>query len=247
MDTTEKKVFRKSLFGGFSREDVNKYIEEATEKYTAQIKTAEEGLLAASDERDALSEKLRNAEEKLTALTKESEELALLREKHNALISEHDVALLKLSQYESTIERLNGTCAELLDRVETLSSIEGEYTARKAELADIEIAARRRASEIIAGAETEAQETRRSLEEELTCRRKSFDEKKEAAFRETSDSVMGVSRLVDALKAEVESIDSRISRITDSVKNNVTNLIDAVNDTRDRVESIKGRLASDEE
>ena len=58
---------------------------------------------------------------------------------------------------------------------------------------------------------------------------------------------MGVSRLVDALKAEVESIDSRISRITDSVKNNVTNLIDAVNDTRDRVESIKGRLASDEE
>jgi len=42
MDATEKKAFRKSLFGGFSKDDVNSYIVQSTEKYTSEIRDLKE-------------------------------------------------------------------------------------------------------------------------------------------------------------------------------------------------------------
>lgn len=247
MDITEKKAFRKSLLGGFSKEDVNKYIEESTEKYTAKIKEAEEKFLDADRERGELAAKLREAESKIEELIKKSEELEKLTEKHNALTAEHADTLINLTQREDELSKANASVSELSAKVAALNLVESEYTARKAELADIEISARSRAGEIISEAEREAQSKRYALDEELSLRRKSFEAKRDELFRETGDVVGGISRLVDSLKSEVDSMDSRITRIADAVKNNVTTLSDAVSDAQDKVGSIRARLSESDE
>ncbi len=247
MDITEKKAFRKSFLGGFSKEDVNKYIEESTEKYTAKIKDAEEKFLAADRERSELATKLSAAEARIEELIKKNEEFEKLTEKHNSLTAEHANTMTKLTQREEELEKANAEISELSSKVSALNMVESEYTARKAELADIEISARSRAGEIISDAEREAQSKRCALDEELSLRRKNFEAKRDELFRETGDVVGGISRLMDSLKSEVDSMDSRITRIADAVKNNVSTLSDAVSDAQDKVGSIRARLSESDQ
>ena len=96
METTEKKAFRMSFLGGFSKQDVNNYIVESTEKYTAQIKEAEEKLLAAEGDRAELSKKLAAAEDELSFLYG-------IKEKYDTLVIEAKEAADKLSALESSL------------------------------------------------------------------------------------------------------------------------------------------------
>ncbi|MBR5543085.1 MAG: hypothetical protein IKU65_03205 [Oscillospiraceae bacterium] len=235
METTEKKAFRKSFLGGFSKQDVNNYIVESTEKYTAQIKEAEEKLLAAEGDRAELSKKLAAAEDELSFLYG-------IKEKYDTLVIEAKEAADKLSALESSLSEKNTELEALRARVSELSGIESEYITRKTELADIEISARSRAGEIISEAEREANARREALSEELYLRTRDFEEKREEALREMGDTMSGVSRLVDSLKGEVDSMDLRIARIADSAKNNVSCLSAAISDAQDKVSKIAEKL-----
>ena len=55
MDATQKKAFRKAFMGGFSKKDVNRYIEESSSKYTSEIKELKEALEAETKEKNLLS------------------------------------------------------------------------------------------------------------------------------------------------------------------------------------------------
>ena len=236
MDMTEKKAFRKSFIGGFSREDVNKYIEESTQKYTARIKELEEALLAATSERDELSGKLENAKTELSSLPG-------LKEKLEVIQLELEEKRSALSEREGQLSSLSVQNRELSERVAALSSIESEYLAKRAELADIEISARERAGKIVADAESEAGTRREALSEELYLRRREFEEKREEAKREVTDAFSGITRLVDSLKGEVDSMDIRISRIADSAKNNVSCLSAAISDAQEKISKISNTLS----
>ncbi|MBQ8004253.1 MAG: hypothetical protein IJ299_04085, partial [Oscillospiraceae bacterium] len=130
MDSTEKKAFRKSLFGGFSKDDVNAYLGETIGKYTAKLERAEKNLSEKTDECAALTSKLRDAEAKIAELTKVSAEAAELRTKYTSLIAEHELVSTRLAEKEALADELSA-------RVSALSETEREYAARKTELADI--------------------------------------------------------------------------------------------------------------
>lgn len=240
MDFTQKKGFKKAVFGGFSKADVNSYLAETVLKYTSELENAEKKFSEKEEECSSLAALLRDAEDKITRLTKISEEAAALRAKYDALVAEHELTSTKLAEKSALADELSG-------QVTALSAIEAEYAARKTELADIEISARARASEIIAEADAEADARRRQLDDELALRRRDFDERREAAFREVGDTAAGVSRIVDSLRLEVESMEGRITRIADSVRNNVTSLADAVCDAQDKVSNIRSRILGEDE
>ena len=160
MDATEKKMFRKSVIGGFSKEDVNNYIVEISEKQATEIKELKEKCSAAEEKNRELSEELSELKAKLSELSRDSAELSELKEKHAELSSAYEAK-------SSEASAASAKNSELEARVGSLSSIEKEYVARKTELADIEISARGRANSIISDAEAAAAAIRRELEREL--------------------------------------------------------------------------------
>ena len=235
MANTEKKMFRKSFIGGFSKEDVNKYIAEASEKYNEEKKELEAKLAAEEQKARNLSADLTAANSKIETLSKDSEELAVLREKYASL----EKALAEKTEEAEKLTFENGI---LKKKEEALSAVEQEYSARKTELADIEISARTRAGEIVAEAETNAARIKSDLERTLFEKKCAFENEKKAILSETGDTVGAVTRLLAALKTEVESMDIKILRMNDSLRTGILSISDAVTTATDKVDSATDRL-----
>ena len=75
MDTTEKKAFRKSFMGGFSKDDVNRYIEESNQRNAEIIATLDQRLRETEGARADAVTKLRSAEAEASALREKAQEL----------------------------------------------------------------------------------------------------------------------------------------------------------------------------
>ncbi len=226
MEEIETKAFRSVLVGGFSKEDVNSYIEnlarknaEETEKLRAEI----ESLRA---EAESLAAKVREAEESKEKAIRETES--------------------KLSEKENELEAARSEMGELTGRIDSLTKVETEYAGRKEQLADIEITARARAEEIIAAAEADAEEKRRALERELNDRERAFEAKKAQMLRETSDVFANLARTYSALKADIDTVDARISRITDSVRDGTISLVSACAAAQDKLSDIRAAISEEE-
>ena len=84
----------------------------------------------------------------------------------------------------------------------------------------------------------------KAFEDELSDKERLFAEEKAQAARVASDSVSSLSRLVSSLRGEVESIDSRLVRITDSARNNVSMLLNAVTDAETKVSDMGDVVSS---
>ncbi len=127
------KKFRSSLFGGFNRDDVVKYIEKASEK-TAEYRADSikyHDLLLSNNELQASYD--------------------TLREEHEALCAEAEELRAALSEKEAELAALKEQLAEK-------QAVADEYTATKERLAAIEIEATKRAVEIEHAAEEKAAE-----------------------------------------------------------------------------------------
>lgn len=233
---TEKKMFRKSFLGGFSKEDVNNYIAEASEKFNEEKEELSEKLAAAEEKNRTLSAGITAANQRIEALTKESEELSALRA---------EFAELQKKYEEKTAEAasLSTENTVLKAREAALSEVEREYSSRKAELAEIEISARSRATDIVAEAENNASRIRAELERTLSEKKRGFEDEKRALLAETGDTVSAVTKLLSALKTEVEGMDIRILRMSDSLRTNILSLSDAVSNANDKAESVTEKLA----
>lgn len=232
----EKKMFRKSFLGGFSKEDVNKYIAEASEKFNEEKADLSSRLEAAEEKERTLSSALSEANEKIEKLSKESEELLTLRAKHAELQAAYD-------EKNAEAERLTTENAILKAKETALSEIEREYSSRKAELAEIEISARSRANDIVTEAETNASRIRADLERTLFEKKREFDLKKKDAVAEAGDAVNTVTKLLSALKTEVEGMDIKILRMSDNLRTNILSISDAVSNAGDKVDTVTEKLA----
>ncbi|MBE6912716.1 MAG: hypothetical protein E7473_09345 [Ruminococcaceae bacterium] len=232
---TEKKVFRKSFLGGFSKEDVNKYIADASEKFNEEKEALSERLHEAEEKNRTLSAGIAAANDRIEALSKENEELPVLR----ARCEELEKAL---EEKTAEAERLSSENVILRSREAALSEVEREYASRKTELADIEISARSRATDIVAEAENNAIRIRAELERTLCEKKREFEAEKNALFTETGDTVAAVTKLLSALKTEVESMDIKILRMSDSLRTNILSLSDAVGNANDKACGVTERL-----
>ncbi len=222
----ETKAFRSVLVGGFSKEDVNSYIENMAKKNNEETEKLRKELESSRSEAENLKKKAADAEKSAEEKCREAEE--------------------KLSEKERELEYLRSEMSEVSARVDSLSKVESEYAGRKEKLADIEIAARARADEIIAAAEADAEEGRRALERELAERERAFEVKKAQMLRETSDALSNLARIYTALKADVDTVDARISRITDSVRDGTISLVSACAAAQDKLSDLRAAIAEEE-
>ena len=226
MDGTETKAFRSVLMGGFSKEDVNSYIEKMSSKNNEEAEKLRAELAKARAEAEAISQKLAEAE-------------------NSAAESRREISS-KLEEKERELFEARNEASELRARVESLTKVESEYAGRKEQLADIEISARARAGEIIARAEAEADERRRSIEKEIEEKIRAYEAKKAQMLRETSDVFSNLSRTYDALKSDIDTVDMRIARITDSVRDGASALISACLTAQDKIADIRAAISDEE-
>ncbi len=225
MDVVETKAFRNSLVG-FSKEDVNAYIESVFSRHKAEIEKLNAKLSEAADENKRLAAKLSEAQENTAAISSENDEL--------------------VKKQELELERTNAELSALKEKIDSLTRVESEYAERKAQLADIEIEAHSRAQDIIAKAESDATARRNALEIELAEKERLFKEKTARMLRETADVFQNLSRMYDALKADVDTVDSRIARITDSVRSETISLVSACASAQDKLSDIRAAIADAE-
>ncbi len=237
MDTMQKKAFRKAFMGGFSKKDVNRYIEEAALKSSSEIEELKRLLEIHKNENDSLKQTVADTQTKLSALSGVENELSELAGKYTELSA-------RLAEKEAAVKRLSEENAELSARVSSLAKTEAEYTARKAELAEIEISARNRAADHIAETERELSGKRAAFESEMAIRERHFAEVRAKSLQSANDSVGQLSRLVSSLQSEVEGMDTRLARITDSARGGVATLLNAVNDAETKISDISEVLSS---
>ncbi len=239
MDTPERKAFKSAVFGGFDKDDVNKYIIDVTESYEARLKAADE-------EKIKLSSSLRTADEEIAALRKENAAL-------KARCDELSDASERLSASENENAEANRSLASLREelsalrnREEELSKVNSEYNERKTQLAEVELTARKRAEEIIAEAERKAAERAAALELELSAKRRETEEWKQALVGDAKALFSKVSGEYASLRSEIDTLDLRISRITDSVRAGVSSFTLACREAEDKLSGIKDELSGEE-
>ena len=234
---TEKKAFRKAFMGGFSKKDVNRYIAEAAVKSNSEIEELKSLLEAERKEKASLSAELLAAKEEISSLTEAKAELDSLKENFASLSA-------RLAEKEEAEKKLSEEKSELSARVEALSKSDAEYTARKTELAEIEISARNRAADHIAETERELNSKRAAFESEMATRERHFAEVRARSIQSASDSVSQLTRLVNSLRDEVESMDTRLTRLADTAHSNVSTLLNAVADAETKISDIDDVLSS---
>ena len=139
---SETLKLRTATFGGFNRQDVVDYIESTAREHTAQL--------------NALRAELKDVTEKLTVLEGEKARADALTERCATLTARVD----ELAPLEQEVETLRG-------QVETYRPQAESFAALKDTVANIELDARTRASQLVQEAETEAQTKRRKAEQLL--------------------------------------------------------------------------------
>ena len=239
MDAPERKAFKSAVFGGFDKDDVNSYIIDVTETYEARLKAADE-------EKIKLSSALRTAEEELSALRKEN---AALKARCDELSDATErLALAENENLDAnrSLEGLREELSALRDRETELSKVSSEYNERKAQLADVELTARKRAEEIIAEAERKAAERNAALELELSAKRREAEEWKKGLVDDAKALFSRVSGEYASLRSEIDTLDLRISRITDSVRAGVSSFTLACREAEDKLSNIKDELPGEE-
>ena len=156
-------TFKSSLFGGFNRDDVIRYIEKAALESNQRIDTLEK-------ENDGLCREnsdLRTEVESVTAardrLSDSFEDTLKQHESTKAALAD---VQMQLATALEKIAALEGEKTELQSTVAQLQKVSDEYAAVKAHISDIELKARQRASEL-------EDRTHRQLSELLdSCRRR---------------------------------------------------------------------------
>ena len=172
------KKFRSSLFGGFNRDDVVKYIEKASEKtaeYRAESVKYHELVLA--------NQKL---QDKFNALQKEFGELS----------AEADRLREELRGKQADIEGLRA-------RLEPAEAAASEFEATKDRLAEMEIAAAKRAAEI----EREAKEQADAVAEKCS---RGLDKLKAEYISASEDAESTAAHLL----SEAERISRRMTTLS---------------------------------
>ena len=205
----EATTFKSSVFGGFRRKDVINYIEKSaleanqridslekdTDGLTTENRTLRDRIAALDGEHDRLNAALRDADEARVRL---NTELDALRAERDALLAERDA---------------------LRREVEALRPQAEEFAAVKANLAEMELAARRRAeaydAEVRDNADAYKCETCKAAD---TYRR----ETREAADAYRRETCEAVDALLDGVRAQCDGI---LATLVDTCQN-VTQRLD---------------------
>ncbi len=227
MGNTSKKMFKKSAFGGFNREDVANYITSLSDKHAAEIdKIRDElknsatenvelknGMSELSAECKALKEKVADYEEMTDVLAQTKAELERVCEERKTLLEEKNVLE---AQLESATEELNA-----------LREREQEVKKSKERIADLELEARRRVAEAEelarAKMEADAERQRADMEAQLS----EFNTYRDEKYAEVARNVSDVADAYQTTKAAVATFKTDFKGVVADLAREIDSLSEA--------------------
>lgn len=167
------KGFKTSLMGGFNREDVLQYIEQTAKESGERIAALQQEAELLRSERDELREKnkllnQKNADllERLGEMTVEDEKLLESTKEQEQRVAAN---IEEIHSLRAQIQAFKSEKAGLLTKLEGLATRCAEYDAVKDNLAEMELAAHRRAKEIEERAQYDAKRVRVQSAEVVTA------------------------------------------------------------------------------
>lgn len=199
-----ERILRTSVFGGFKKEDVLKYVEELKAEIstlTEEIKEKANTLSDLSDRVDALSaecEEGKVAQEKLS----ETKEQVIVLETENQQLREDNLALSK-------------RMATLDEEEARLQSKAEEVKASEAQLGAAFLDARKYSDEIVTAANKKANETQSEASDSIAT------QAAEIARLSSDVDVLSetLTKSIEALHADISTLSAKLSKAAQSLKN----------------------------
>ena len=209
--------FRSAVVGGFQRDDVLKYIEEAAQKHAEEIAELKDKLDKAEQDAKTQAEKVAELTQKNAGLLERLGEMTMELDKAKADLDERDRSLA-LAGEESTVQNecyeelhtqyktLESECARLREQNQKLQARSDEYTAARDHLAEIELCAHRRAQEL----EEQAQKHAAQIEADAERRIEAMKRELENTRQEYSNTLRRTQQAADEARRRTEEILNRL-------------------------------------
>ncbi len=154
--------FRSAMFGGFNRQDVLTYLENASKEAAQRQQELEQQLDEARNTMARQDADLAEQQGQLDRLRQEGEELRIQLEQTNVALSS---ARTECSEKAGELERVRREAEEWRTKAAALEPDAAAYAAVKERTAGVELEAHRRAQAIQAQAEEQAKQLRRQMEQ----------------------------------------------------------------------------------
>ena len=209
--------FRSAVVGGFQRDDVLKYIEEAAQKHAqemaelkGQLERAEQDAKAQADKAAELAQKNAGLLERLGEMTMELDKAkADLDERDRSLVMAGEEASVQNECYEelhTQYKALESECASLREENKKLQARSDEYTAARDHLAEIELCAHRRAQELEEQAQKHAAEIEADAERRIAAMKRELENTRQ----EYSNTLRRTQQAADEARRRTEEILNRL-------------------------------------
>lgn len=201
-------TFKSSVFGGFNRDDVIRYIEKTSLENKEHIETLEQ-------ENDGLCRENADLRTEASSAAQERDRLAdanrELSAQIDALKSAADEAAAQISSLRAQADALEQEKAELLTQIAHLQPQADEYAAVKSHISEIELSARQRA-------DTLESSTRSQLCALIAACRKQCD-LVTSTLNTTCENLSGELRRLDASVTQLPSAFNTLRKDLDDLDN----------------------------
>lgn len=216
----EEKGFKTSLVGGFDREDVLQYIERTAKESAERVATLQQEAELLRDERDELREKNEALSQKNADLLERLGEMTVAEEAQQGALAdarrEAEEAGARAGELDGRAQALETENSALHAQTEELAARCAAYDEDKERIAEIELAAHRRAKEIEERAQFESRRVRvqsaevvGALRRELQAVCASYQTAAAQAERTAADN----KRRADELEAKLELVVSTLDEV----------------------------------
>lgn len=209
--------FRTALVGGFQRDDVLRYIEDAARRHAEETAALKEKLDEAerrakeqSARADSLTEKNAELLERLGRMTVDLDKAVAEREERERSLvlaaEETNIHTERYNDLKAQFDALEDECARLRAENERLQARSDEYAAARDHLAEIELCAHRRAQQLEEQAQQHAAKIETDAEKRVAEMKREMDKTREE-YRET---LRRTQQAADEARRRTEEILSRL-------------------------------------
>ena len=198
--------FRTATFGGFSKQDVQDYIDRSNREHQRQMEGLQKELNQAAGERDKYRDRVESAESRNVELSS----------KVQTLTAELEEAQKDRTEREAELERLRARVAELEGRLEKAEHAADAYERIKDRTAGIELEAHCRAQAVEAAALVQVDKARRELEQWVVRVQAGYDQLRtevEATLSHASGELEKVQRTMVGVTAELDQRDGDLKAL----------------------------------
>ncbi len=220
MGNTSKKMFKKSAFGGFNRDDVASYIASLSEEHTAEVNKIRDELKLSATENIELKNKVSELTTERNELIKkvvDYEEIAELLEQTKA----------ELARVKELYDSFESENRELKTELDILRGREQEVKESKERIADLELEARRRAAQAEESArakmEAEAERHRADMEAQAA----EFNAYRDGKYAEVERNISDISMAYQNTKAAVGNFKTGFKGVVADLAREIDSLSEA--------------------